>query len=179
MRTGLLLILGFILAVPVGCAAPQTSRSTAGDFEAMAGAIAASLRAARPIATRGPGTPEAIVAIGRLTNLSSDIVTESEKRSIMNRIVNSQPLLQLARARNLRFIGEVERTATGDSVRDGGRLIPDYQLRGELRTLVRAVADGRSDTYLASFDLLRLPAGEVVWTDRFEYKRAARGEIWD
>lgn len=165
-------------AVP-GCRAAETTRATVDDLEVMATAVAASLRQAEPITRRGPGDADLVISIGELVNLSSDIVTRSEKRAIMNRIVNSQALSALARERNLRFIGEAELAVTDDAVRGGGRLVPDLQLRGELRTLTRAAADGRSDTYLATFDLLSLPRGEIVWTDRFEYKRTARGALWD
>jgi len=172
----------------VGCAAPQrTTRMTADDLDAMSHALAASLRASDAFTGRNPDSPRWVISISKVQNLSSDVMTDAEQWSVMARLRGSLPIQALWDQKNVRFVIPADRSealeASGelDPVRGrlGGQRRPTHQMTAIFRSITRADAGSRSDLYYCEFSLVDLATGEPVWSDRFEYKRAATGHALD
>ena len=178
--TAVVLLLVVCIGVCVGCQAPgQTTRATVDDLDALSASVAASLRASDLLTARSLESEPWVWAPGPMRNLSADVMTRAEQEAITQRVLGGLPLRTLAVGRNLVLLTAYDRDAVPGGVAGAGRLKPTHRLGGTLRTVTRTVSDGRSDLYLAAFELLDLRSGAVVWTDRFEFKRAARGLIWD
>ena len=172
---------GLLLAgLPAACRTPgESTRTTVDDLAALSASVAASLEGSSLLSRRGPESEPWVWAGAPMRNLSTDVMTRAEQASITQRVLGGLPLRTLAERRNLVLLTAYDREAVPDSVVNADRLPPTHRLQGTLRAVTRAVADGRSDLYLAAFELLDLRSGAVVWTDRFEFKRVARGLIWD
>ena len=171
-----------------GCAAPQrTTRMTADDLDAMSHALAASLTASDVLAGRNPDSPRWTISISKVQNLSSDVMTDAEQWSVMARLRGSLPIQALWDQKNVRFVIPADRLealgASGQLDHVAGRLgsqrRPTHQMTAIFRSITRADAGHRSDLYYCEFNLVDLATGEPVWSDRFEYKRAAAGHVLD
>lgn len=171
-----------------GCAAPQqTTRMTAGDLDTMSHELAASLAASDALAGRNSDSPLWVVSISKVQNLSSDVMTPAEQWSVMARLRGSLPIQALWDQKNVRFVIPAERLdalrARGDfdevAGQWGSQRRPTHQMTATFRSITRADAKHRSDLYYCEFNLIDLTTGEPVWSDRFEYKRAASGHVLD
>ena len=166
---------------------PQTTRMTAGDFVEMAGQMAQSLIHSDAVGERRPDSPRWVVSIDKVQNLSSDVMTEPEQWAIMARLRGAMPIQSLWDLKNVRFVIPPQRVVAlrhhPDAVEFGAsfgsRRQPTHMMTATFRSITRAQATRRIDLYYCEFEILDLDTGQTVWTDRFEYKRAARGHIWD
>ncbi len=181
------------------CAAePRSTRLTVSDLEVISREMAASLGASRAMADRGPQSPPWLVSFDRLRNLSSDVLSPSEQWWVIQRVVSSQPILALSEQRNLRFVAPARpngAVGVSDGPEEGGGgsgasgddrgpaygvgRWPTHQLTGTLYSVTRATAEDRTELYYCEFVLVDLASGETVWTDKFEFKRVAKGHVWD
>ena len=171
-----------------GCAArPQTTRMTVDDFQVISSAMATSFLASNALARRTPNSPLWIVSLDKVTNLSSDVMTTDEQWAIMARLLGQMPIASLWQQKNIRFVLPPERTeqirqsdindeARGDF---GAARNVSHTMTATFTSITRAQATDRTDIYYCEFDIINLTKGLAVWNDRFKYKRAARGHIWN
>jgi hypothetical protein len=183
------LLLGCFAAFSSGCATPAyarpSTRLTVDDFHAMTVAMADSL--SRTFASRGPDSEPWTIAMQNVVNLSSDVIPERERWAVMAQIQGAQPIQALWDSKRVRFVLPAERVAAMRESQDltelnegfGADRRPTHVLTGTFRSVTRAQAKDRTDLYYMEFDLVDLRTGEPVWNDKFEFKRAAHGAIWD
>lgn len=178
-------------ALLAGCATTHSTRLTVDDFEQMTEAMATSLKRSDALRERTPSSSPWWIAVQEVTNLTSDVLSESEKWFVVQRIRSSLPMQAVQEQRNVHFViprAQMQRMRRDPTI---GAQVGDFDQRfGEdrpvthvmtavLRSATRAQARQRTDLYYAEFEILDLDTGEPVWTDRFEFKRAATGHIWD
>ena len=167
--------------------APQSTRMTVDDFDQMAIAMSQSLQASPAIAARGPHSEPWLVSVAKVENLTSDVMTESEQWKIMDDLIGSLPITTLWDEKQIRFVLPPEKVlmlrGSQDKRQDfegfGADRDVTQVLNAVFRSTTRAESDGRTDLYYAEFSLLQFNTGQVIWTDKFEYKRSASGKIWD
>lgn len=160
---------------------------TVDDIEVMGAAMAQSLASSDAVRLRPPDAPRWVVSIDKVLNLSSDVMTESEQWAIMARLRASAPITAMWDQHNIRFVIPPERAAqlrASDNSFEfargfGSQREVTHTMTATFRSVTRAQADRRTDLYYCEFALVDLRDGAPVWNDRFEYKRAARGAIWD
>lgn len=171
-----------------GCSsAPKSSRMTAADMTDMAQAMASSLAQSETVRQRTPQSPRWVIAIQKVENLTQDVMTESEQWGVMARLQGSLPITALYDQRNIRFVIPAERTRAirqqpdlkGYEQAFGGERAPTHVMTATFRSATRADARNRSDYYYCDFVMQELASGQTVWNDRFEYKRIAKGHVWD
>jgi hypothetical protein len=176
------------LALLLSCSTPpRTTRMTVDDIEAMGAAMAQSLASSDALRGRDAESPRWTVSIDKVLNLSSDVMTDAEQWAIMARLRSTLPVSRMAEQHNLHFVLPPEKLALlrehpdAPELAEGlaGRREVTHTLAATFRSVTRATGDRRSELYYCEFELFDLRAGRPVWTDRFEYKRAAHGKIWD
>ncbi len=168
---------------PVG----ESTRLTLGDIETMTQEMAQSLLASDTFADRGPNSEPWIVSIDKVLNLSDDVMTENEQWSIMAQVRGAAPIRAMGDEKAVRFVIPPERAvalqnsanATDFQRGFGSERRVTHTMTATFRSVTRAQAKQRSDLYYCEFDLLDIGTGEPVWSDRFEFKRRARGHVWD
>ncbi len=183
-----------VLAGLLGCAVPARSTQVRGiDLQDMSAAMAQSLAASPVIAARDAQSTPWVVSMQRVTNLTQDVLTPSEMWYAVQRVRSGQSMVALAQQRNIRFVIPAERVREMRNDRDIGGDIGDFdETFGESRnvthvltatfrsvTRVNSLGTDRSDLYYTEFEILELASGVPVWTDRFEFKRRAKGKVWD
>ncbi len=180
-----------VVFVLVGCAsgpAGESTRLTVGDFEAMAQAMAQSMMASDALTARGPDDTPWVVSIDKVLNLSDDVMTENEQWSIIAQVRGAEPMRVLWDEKAVRFVlpavHDVHAIPCGNNPNEfpyffGSERRPTHTMTATFRSVTRAQAKMRSDLYYCQFDLLNLGTGEPVWSDRFEFKRQAKGHVWD
>jgi len=186
----------FVCAVMLGCAViamgcattgPQSTRMTADDFDAMIADMAAAFAQSEVVAGRTPNSPRWIITINKVQNLTSDAMTDAEQWAIMARLRSATPIRALWDQKNIRFVIPARRV---QKMRDNPQLLsvdqsfgskrrPTHEMSATFRSITRATATDRTELYYCEFEILDLAAGEPVWTDKFEYKRVAHGQVWD
>ena len=179
---------GLLIAGLTGCAAPaRSSRLQVQDFQDMAAAMAQSLTQSAALAERDANSPAWIVSIDKVRNLSSDVMTEAEQWAVMADLRSSTSIGTLAQRKNVRFVLPPERVQKMRLDPDAyefdrsfaSERQPTHVMAATFRSVTRADADGRTDLYYCEFEILEFATGEPVWADRFEFKRQARGKLWD
>lgn len=168
---------------PVG----ETTRMSIADIEAMTESMAQSLLSSDALATRGPDDKPWVVSMDKVLNLSDDVMTPNEQWSIMAQVRGSTAIKALWDEKAIRFVIPPERVAELRNSPYG----PDFEqgfaserrvthtMTATFRSVTRAQAKIRSDLYYCEFDMLNLKTGEPVWSDKFEFKRQAKGHVWD
>ncbi len=173
------------VSLVAGCASPpRTTRITVADFNAMAAEMSQSLLQSEALAQRGPTSKPWVITVDKVTNLSDDVMTASEQWAVMQRIAGSLPVQAMRKQKQVSFVLPRGRSdallEAGETELPGNiRRTPTHMLHATFRSAARAQANRRSDLYFCVFELFDVAGGEPVWTDRFEYKRQARGEVWD
>ena len=186
--------LGVVALVSVmllaGCATTRSTRLTVDDFEQMTQAMAQSLKQSPALRDRTPQSPPWWISVQEVTNLTSDVLSESEKWFLIQRVRSSLPFQQVRERRNIRFLipyQQIRRMRNDPDIgsrvgdideRFGEQRSPTHVMTVVLRSATRAQAKQRTELYYAEFEIMDLATGEPVWADRFEFKRAASGHIW-
>ena len=160
---------------------------TVSDLDEMSREMAASLRQSPSIARRDQHSPPWVVSIDKVLNLSNDVMTESEQWFVIAKLRSSLPIQSLGHQRNITFVMPAEQVRRLREDADLDTAVPDFastrrpthQLTATFRSLTRAQAKQQTELYYCEFELIDLERGEPVWTDRVEYKRAAKGHVWD
>lgn len=183
---GLCLLILWITACapkPVG----QSTRLTIDDIDTMTAEMAHSLLTSDALARRGPGSGPWVVSINKVLNLSDEVMTTNEQWSIMAQVRGAAPITAMWDKKAVRFVIPPERVIAIRNSEYG----PDFNegfaqdrrvthtMTATFRSVTRAQAKQRSDLYYCQFDLLDLKTGEPVWSDKFEFKRHAKGHVWD
>lgn len=171
-----------------GCASPpRTSRLTVEDFQEVSRAMAESLAQSEAIAERSSSSEPWFVSIDKVRNLSSDVIPVAEQWAVMAMLRSSLPMRELWRDKRVAFVippekvRELEAELPGepvtDALREGRRAT--HTLAATFRSITRGDRQRQSDFYYLEFALFRLGQPRPVWTDRFEIKREAVGQLWD
>lgn len=187
---GLVVLCALVLG-SVGCRGGQSTRLTAADLTDVSAEMAAALSAAPQVRGRTPGSPAWVVAIDRVENLSSDIISRSEQWYLVEKVRGGLPLAELGRSRNISFViaaeqleglrasGVLGETDAG-GVRFGEDRRPTHRMSGVFRSLTRSAPGvARTDAYSVTFTITEIGSGEMVWSDDFLIKRAASGRSWN
>lgn len=182
-----LVLTGWIIGATQGCSAPRvnTTRLMAADLVAMSRKMAHSLLNSPALAGRGPDSPRWVVVMDRAVNLTNTIIPKREKWAFVARLralLNQSPVLRhshitfiLSRPKAESLAGQEGLPPEGAEASDGemgGRLTPTHALSATFYAMTNVSRWGRSDTYLAAFQLIDLSSGLIVWEDKYEVKRA-------
>ncbi|MDX2115790.1 MAG: hypothetical protein SFZ24_09280 [Planctomycetota bacterium] len=169
-----------------GCAAPQarTTRLQTRDFEDIAFEMAANLRASDFLRERTAESPPMTVAVSKVENLSTDLVSDGEKWFLMDRVIESASMKTLAREKAVRFVIPAEklralRETLGPDERIALERRPTHSMIAQLRSLTRAAGLDRTEVYSAFYRIVELESGEAVWSGDFALKRAAVGRSYN
>lgn len=188
MLIRLAFILSLLLAVGCGTSKPQSSRMTAQDFTEMSEAMAQSLAQSDALRDRTAASEPWVVSIDRVQNLTKDVITESGRWYVIQRLRSSLPIRAMSQQRNITFVIPKERLDAlkanpkidvSDDPNFGATRKPTHQMTAKFIGSERAQATSRTDTYYCEFEMMNLATGVPEWTDRFEYKRSAVGHVWD
>lgn len=179
----MMLVLSSCTPKPVG----ESTRLTLGDIETMTHEMAQSLLASDAFASRGPNSEPWIISMDKVLNLSDEVMTTHEQWSIMAQVRGAAPIRAMGDEKAVRFVIPPERAAalqhsadTTDFERGfGSERRVTHTMTATFRSVTRAQAKQRSDLYYCEFDLLEFATNQPVWSDRFEFKRRARGHVWD
>src|SRR5262245_45814108 len=118
LRSGLIAALACGAAIAAGCASPpRTTTLTNDDMSAVVGDMAQKLHK-ELFAGRTPDSPPMRIAIQHVENLTSDIIPMNEQWQIMARIRDSQPIVELSQACNVRFVIPAEYLAESRTKED-------------------------------------------------------------
>lgn len=184
------IVLACTLGMTLGCTPKpvgQTTRLTIDDIEAMTAAMAHSLLAGDALKNRGPDSEPWIVSIDKVLNLSDEVMTKNEQWSIMAQVRGAAPITALWDEKAIRFVIPPERVLELRNSEYGSDFVDGiaterrvtHTMTATFRSITRAEAKQRSDLYYCEFDLLEFATGEPVWSDKFEFKRQAKGHVWD
>lgn len=174
-----------LAALVAACAAPSKStRLKVEDFEDVAVEMAASLRKSAFLADRGPTSPPIVIAVSKVENLSSDILSDGEKWYLMDRVIDSHAIDALRDADNIRFVIPAEKLRLLNKkleAQDQAAVArnPTHTMTARLLSLTRTASQDRTELYDCQFTLTELATGEVVWTDNIAIKRIARGKAYN
>ena len=168
----------------IACSSPpQTTRMTADDLEVISRELASGVAVSQAVIERTPDSPLWIVSIDKVQNLSSDVMTESEQWSVVQRLRGTLPVQALWKQKNIRFVIPPERRQALETIdefeRYGAQRKPTHQMTVTFRSLTRADEANRTELYYCEFELFELTSSQLIWSDKFEYKRAAAGHLWD
>jgi hypothetical protein len=169
-----------------GCAStgPKSTVLTASDLDTTTAVMAQKLSDSRLLAERTPDSPKMTIAISKVQNLTSDIITEGEQWSLMEKVRGSLPIVELGKQKNLTFVIPAEHLrsaqAKGTLPTDfaSGRK-PTHEMDATFRSATRSGGLDRTDAYLVEYRITDLASGELVWDETFEFKRVARGLSYD
>ena len=111
----------------------------------------------------------------------------NEQWSIMAQVRGAVPIAALWNQKAVRFVIPPERAVALQSSSNatdfqrgfGSERRVTHTMTATFRSVTRAQAKQRSDLYYCEFDLLEFATNQPVWSDRFEFKRRARGHVWD
>jgi hypothetical protein len=169
----------------LSCTPPRSTRLTADDFQAIGDAMGQSLVKSEAIVSRMPTSEPWVISIAKATNLTSDVMTLSEQWSIIERVRDELPIDELWDLRKIRLVIPPDKrkliTETVDRQTDASLENPavTHTMSATFYSAPRATRTQRTELYYMQFELVDLRSGEPVWQDRFEFKRAAVGEVWD
>lgn len=173
-----------------GCQSPpQTSRIAIDDYQAMASAMAMSLRSSDAFADRSAQSEPMVVSFEKTLNLSSEIMTRGERWYILGAVRGAQPINSLWGDKRVAFVipaqYAIDQKGTLDAQRAdkgfGSERGVTHTITATFRSVTRTgeAGKGRTDLYGCEFKMIDLATGEPVWLDTFEFKRTAQGSIRD
>lgn len=179
-----------IVMCVVGCepkSVGESTRWTVGDIEALTAEMAQSMLASDALAGRGPDGEPWIVSIDKVLNLSDEVMTVNEQWSIMAQVRGAAPISALWDEKAVRFVIPPERVVALRNSEYGSDFTEGFAkerrvthtMTATFRSVTRAQAKQRSDLYYCEFELLEFATNEPVWSGRFEFKRQAKGHVWD
>jgi len=171
-----------------GCASqPQTSRIAIDDYQVMAQEMAQSLRQSRAFAQRTQMSQPWVVSFTKVTNLSSEVMTQGEQWGVIAKVRSAQPMSELWDEGRVMFVIPAQRAIDSRDEMDaemvdqrfGSERAVTHTITATFRSVTRADSTTRSDLYACTFEMIDLATGESVWVDEFEFKRQAQGHVWD
>lgn len=164
----------------------NTTRFSVEDFQEIGAKMAASLRGCEAIRARTPQDEPWTVSVGKVTNLSSDILTPGEQWYAVKKVQSSQPIRQLWDSHHVELVLNAEEAAL-QTGRQPGEFDAEYAkerkvthvITATYRSATRNQADARSDLYVCTFEMRESATGKTVWSDEFLIKRQAFGSLRD
>jgi hypothetical protein len=155
------------------------------DLIDMTDRMARSFATHEAISRRTPQDEPWVISIDRVVNHTNEVIPEREKWLYVARLRALLAQTDLAKDRHVLWVMPPERWAMvqeevgeGDAPPDM-RLRPTHVLTAEFSALTNTSGRGRSDAYLAEYHLTNLDTGAIVWSDRWEVKRAVSGRTYD
>lgn len=175
-----------VVLLACGCASsqPRSSVMTAEDYQDIAVEVGAKLSdslASDPLfADRTSESPPMVIAVQKVLNLSSDILSAGARWYLMERMVSSSGIRRLRKEKNLVFVIPAERLREAKRVgvvddEAGADRRPTHVLRATLRSVSRVGKEARTDIYFCEFEMTNLQDGELLWSGEHEFKRVASG----
>jgi len=176
------------VAMIAGCAtAPRSTRLTLDDLNAAHEKVVASLAASDFLRDRRPDSPQAVIVINKVLNLTTDIIPPGEQWMHVARLQGAMPLAELALRKNVVFVLPPERVRSlrdvGFDVSNEKALKPTHVMSAEFRSIRRDKREakqegqvtGITDYYDLEYTIVNLNTRQIEWTDRFEFQRQALG----
>lgn len=174
----------------LGCASSSVDRSTRltpEDLIEISDRFAAQLADSDLLVGRTPESDPWLISIQKVTNLTRDVMTDSERWLVMQHLRASMPVLALRQQRNIRFVLSAEGS---ESLRRAGladqwpeppldQRQVTHTMTATFRAVVRQDALGAAETYFCEFEIFELGNREPVWVDSVLIRRQASGHIWD
>ncbi|QQE12923.1 hypothetical protein JD969_05540 [Planctomycetota bacterium] len=195
----ILLTLTFLIS---GCiSTAHSTRLQLDDFNEVSNQITAQLAASDFLRSRSPYSPPMNITFEKVTNLSGDIFTQAEEWAIMKRIFSAMPIQQLEDQFNIRIIlpsdrtREIAKTDINDEAANnfGSQRQVTHIMTATINSVTRNTKKQRTDLYAFFFQIDKLTSpidrdnpnaprdtsdlGTIVWSGKFEIKRAAVGNI--
>ena len=177
-----------VLILMLGCAGPpRSSVMTTEDYEHIATDIAAELKSnfidRGVFAERNPDSPKMAIAITKVENLTDDLMSQGARWYLMSRVANSLPFQTLSRDRNVVFVipaDHLREAKKRGTVEEGFAQFraPTHVMTATFRSVARSTGIDRTDLYYCEYAIESLE-GELIWTDKVEFKRTAHGRAWD
>lgn len=179
------LCLGAMLLL-TGCGGGPKAKTTflnSVDLVAMTDHMAESFAADPSLNKRTSQSPPWVISIDRVHNLTNQIMPEREKWLYIARLRAQLQQSEIVRDRNMIWIIPPERwpmvqEELGDAPPELRRT-PTHEMTAEFGALTNTSGKGRSDAYLCEYQLMALGDGAIVWSDKWEVKRAATGKTYD
>lgn len=178
---------GVALLLAAGCSPGEKTNFTVQDLQEIAGDVSKQLQAdvgTGELAKRTKQSPEWRIAIVKVTNLTSDMLSEGMKRVLVEKVRESIDAKTLAE-KNIKFLASAETiramqadgSAEPESFKDRD---PTHNMTATFRSITRTAGkEGRTDAYFCDYEIMNLKSGQIEWTGRVEIKRMARGRMWD
>lgn len=169
-----------------GCATPvpASSRLTVSDFEFVSSEMSAKLAASPLLEGRTLQSEPMTVAVSKVENLSTDLLSEGEKWYLVDSVLDSDSMRALRDERNIRFVIPAEKLALfrktlGPEAEVASQRSPSHTLTARIRSVTRAASLDRTDLYSCEFSMVELDTGAIVWSDSVLLKRIARGRSYN
>lgn len=175
---------GAMLPACAASAPPRTSRLAAEDFDLVSAELAAKLAASDFLGDRAPDSPIITVAVSKVENLSTDLLSEGEKWMLVDRALDSLAMKDLKNNKAIRFVIPAEklemlRRTLGPDEQVAADRAPTHTLTARLRSVTRTAGADRTDLYDCEFRIVEIASGEIVWSDSAALKRVARGKAYN
>jgi hypothetical protein len=191
-RLALFSLLLSTVALSGGCAASkgETSRLQDDDLLVASNKMKDSLGSSDFLRDRTPASPRVVVVTDKVENLTDSIIPVGQQWATVLRVQNGLPMQQLSKQKNVKFVVPPERAAmakgTGVEVADISQgLRPTHVLTASFTSSSRTAQDKsgvinrKQDYYFLEFKLSDIQGGEIVWSNAFEFKREATGNLID
>lgn len=158
------------------------------DFDVATAEMAQSLAQSAFLNDRAPDSQRYTVVINKVFNRTSDVIRSSEQWMLMSRVAASLDRSILRRERNIVFQVPPEHGALVEGspeVQNVDRPIPTHVMSAEFRSAGRAgrnkqgYIDVQASSYLLEYKITEIKSRELVWSDKFEFKREASGLLID
>jgi len=182
------LALAAALALP-SCATPtrtsgQSTSITSADLREITTEIAERLKASDFLKDRTPDSPPDIITLRKVINYTSDVLREGDRWYLMYRVLDSFEIRTLSQEKNIRIVIPAERLAelkanVPEAERAAALRNPTHVMEAIFRSVTAAAGKDRTDAYYCQYIITALDTGEVVWSARFEFKRAAVGRAYN
>jgi hypothetical protein len=180
--------LAILVMAAGGCMSAPLVRTTflgSVDLVEMTDRMAESFASDPVLGTRSADDEAWVISVYRVVNHTNQIMPEREKWLYVGRLRALLAQSDVARRYRLVWVIPPERwpmVAEELGVAEepyGLRMDPTHLLSAEFNALTTTSGQGRSDTYVCSYQLTDIRGGEIVWEDTWEVKRAIKGLTYD
>lgn len=189
MKRGLIFSGLVAAALAGGCSTPtrdsgQSTAITVEDVEDITTEIAAKLKASDFLVSRAPDSPPITITINKVVNYTSDVLRESDRWYLMYRVIDSISLRELGKQRNISLVIPAEqfrdlKSRVPDARDYAQRKSPTHVMEAVFRSVTRAAGGTRADAYYCQYTITEVATGRTVWTEGFQFKRAAVGRAYN
>lgn len=187
-------LLAGLAAAAAGCqttpgrAAGRTTRFQPADIVIAADEVAQQFAQSPFLRSRGSDAPLAVIQPGRTVNRSSDRLSPVDRYGAIARVLTSQEMLDLLRAKNVAVQMAPEQAVLleryGFEV-PPPTMEPTHVLEASFGSIVRAaegrrgLAEQRRETFLIDYRLVEVDSRRIVWQGQQEFTRYAYGLLAD